>query len=117
MDESVRQLVRDRAEHRCEYCRLLQRHLPFSTFQIELIRPKKHGGNDDPVNLALACERCNSHKGPNLTGIDPQTQQIVQLFDPRQNRWADHFESSPSRTFAARLGLKFEALLPFEQTS
>jgi len=92
MDESVRQLVRDRAEHRCEYCRLLQRHLRFSTFQIEHIRAKKHGGSDAPANLALACQRCNSHKGPNLTGVDPQTQQIVQLFDPRQNRWADHFE-------------------------
>jgi hypothetical protein len=24
-------------------------------------------------NLAPACHRCNLHKGPNLTGIDPET--------------------------------------------
>jgi hypothetical protein len=92
MDESVRQFVRNRAEHRCEYCRLLQRHLPFSAFQIEHVRPRKHGGSDEPENLALACERCNAFKGPNLTGVDPQTQQVVQLFDPRRDRWAEHFE-------------------------
>jgi hypothetical protein len=92
MDEAVRQLVRDRAEHRCEYCRLSQRHLPYSTFQVEHVRPRKHGGSDEPENLALACERCNAFKGPNLTGIDPQTQQVVQLFNPRRDQWLEHFE-------------------------
>jgi hypothetical protein len=42
-------------------------------------------------NLALACHRCNLHKGPNLTGIDPQNGQVVQLFHPRRDRWSDHF--------------------------
>ena len=32
-----------------------------------------------------------SHKGPNLTGIDPDSGMIVPLFSPRQQRWADHF--------------------------
>ncbi|PCJ13055.1 MAG: hypothetical protein COB10_06210 [Planctomycetota bacterium] len=48
--------------------------------QVEHIRPKKHGGADDEANLALACIHCNSHKGSNLTGIDPQTEEIVELF-------------------------------------
>jgi hypothetical protein len=26
-----------------------------------------------------------------LTGIDPVTGEIVPLFDPRRNRWSDHF--------------------------
>lgn len=59
--------------------------------QIEHIVPKKHGGSDDPSNLALACIDCNLHKGANLTGIDPDTGQIVELFHPRHQVWSDHF--------------------------
>lgn len=65
--------------------------MPFSTFQIEHIIPRKHGGDDDPTNLALACNRCNAHKGSNLTGIDPETGEIVRLFNPREHSWAEHF--------------------------
>ncbi len=73
MDASVRALVRRRAGNCCEYRLLRQEHLPFSIFQIEHIVARKHGGNDEPDNLALACGRCNSHKGANLTGVDPET--------------------------------------------
>lgn len=52
---------------------------------------KQHGGSDDVDNLALACHRCNLHKGPNLTGIDPQTGETASLFHPRRDRWSDHF--------------------------
>lgn len=53
---------------------------------------KQHGGSDDPAGLALACDRCNAYKGPNLTSIDPETEAIVPLFHPRIDRWEDHFE-------------------------
>jgi hypothetical protein len=42
-------------------------------------------------NLALACWACNLKKGPNLTGLDPETEEIISLFNPRKDRWADHF--------------------------
>ena len=58
---------------------------------IEHIAAKQHGGSDDADNLALSCHRCNLHKGPNLTGIDPQTGQVASLFHPRRDRWPDHF--------------------------
>jgi len=45
----------------------------------------------DADNLALACHRCNLHKGPNLTGVDPVTGEVVPLFHPRRDRWVDHF--------------------------
>ncbi len=89
---AIRRLVRDRAENRCEYCRTHQNLEPFVSYQIENIIPKQHGGQDDEDNLALACSHCNLHKGPNLTGIDPLTGDIVRLFDPRQLLWDDHFE-------------------------
>jgi len=91
MDASLRELVRRRAAHRCEYCRLPQAAAPFLTFHIEHIRARQHGGDDDLSNLALACPDCNAYKGPNLTSIDPETAQVVALFNPRQDVWSDHF--------------------------
>ena len=63
-----------------------------AVLHIEHILPTIHGGTDELDNLALACIDCNLHKGTNLTGIDPQTKQITNLFDPRRHHWADHFE-------------------------
>lgn len=91
IDSALRNLVRLRAGHRCEYCGISQHQVPFPLFHIEHILPKKHGGNDDPANLALACYHCNLHKGPNLTGIDPTTGQITPLYHPRNERWEMHF--------------------------
>jgi HNH endonuclease len=91
MDAAVRALVLRRAGNRCEYRLLRQEQLPHSTFHIEHIIPRKHGGNDEPANLALACDRCNLHKGANLTGVDPETGQITALFNPRQHSWEEHF--------------------------
>lgn len=91
MDATVRDLVRHRAGNRCEYCLLQQEQLPFATFHVEHIIPRQHGGDDAPANLALACDRCNAHKGPNLTGIDPETGTLMPLFDPRAHTWDEHF--------------------------
>ncbi|PYJ97105.1 MAG: restriction endonuclease [Verrucomicrobia bacterium] len=59
---------------------------------MEHIIPRIHGGGDDLDNLALACIDSNLHKGPNLTGIDPHTRRVTELFHPRHQRWDDHFE-------------------------
>jgi hypothetical protein len=45
-------------------------------------------------NLALACWSCNLKKGPNLSGIDPQTGQLAALFNPRQDEWEEHFSAA-----------------------
>ena len=93
MEAEVRSLVRERAQNRCEYCRLPQSAAPFFAFHVEHIRAKQHGGLDDTENLALACPDCNAHKGPNLTSIDPESDQYVRLFNPRIDRWDDHFQT------------------------
>lgn len=59
---------------------------------IEHVRPRKHGGTDEEENLSLACIDCNLRKGPNLTGIDPETSSVTRLFHPRQDSWETHFE-------------------------
>ncbi len=90
MHAATRDLVLRRADHRCEYCLLRQEHSDL-THHVEHIIAKQHGGPDDPENRAVACHRCNHHKGPKLTGIDPVSGDLVPLFHPRLDRWADHF--------------------------
>jgi hypothetical protein len=51
--------------------------MPWSNMPIEHTIPRKHSGNGDPANLALACDRCHSCEGATLTGIDPETGEIV----------------------------------------
>src|SRR5436309_9574541 len=91
MDRAVRALVWQRAARRCEYRRLRQSDSPFRTFHIDHIRPRKHGGSDDPSDLALECDRCGLHKGHDLTGVEDETWQIDPLFNPRTQAWNDHF--------------------------
>jgi len=90
MDAATRDFVRQRAGNRCEYCLLRQDHSQL-THHIEHIVARQHGGRDDVDNLALACHRCNLRKGPNLTGVDPVSGELVALFHPRRERWAEHF--------------------------
>jgi hypothetical protein len=58
---------------------------------IEHVIARQHGGSDDIDNLALACHRCNLHKGPNLSGVDPLTGRVEILFRPRRDQWPEHF--------------------------
>jgi len=88
----TRTQVRERAEDACEYCHLHQDDSPLATLHVEHIIPRIHGGTDELDNLALACIDCNLHKGPNLTGIDPQTNKLTELFHPRRQSWEEHFE-------------------------
>ena len=91
MDPSLREVVRRRAGDACEYFRIPQAATPLIAFHVEHIVSRQHGGTDDLTGLALACDRCNAYKGPNLTSIDPDTQTVVALFSPRRDIWTDHF--------------------------
>ncbi len=86
--KSVRQLVAERAGHRCEYCRVLESDSNFD-FHIEHIISIQHGGTDAPDNLAYACSICNWKKGSNIsTLLDGE---LVPLFNPRREDWFRHF--------------------------
>jgi hypothetical protein len=65
--------VWERAGDRCEYCQLPSAFHP-APFQIDHIIARQHGGKTELENLALAC-----------------IQEIVRLFHPRRDSWADHF--------------------------
>lgn len=91
MPPGLRQSVRERACGRCEYCHFRETHLPYWPFHLEHIVARQHGGVDDAANLAWACPRCNACKGTNLSAVDPDSAEIVRLFNPRSDRWAEHF--------------------------
>jgi hypothetical protein len=91
MDESLAEEVRERAGHRCEYCRMPQTFYPTVTFPVDHIIAQQHGGPTVASNLALSCLHDNSHKGPNIAGIDPKTGKLTALFNPRRHKWAKHF--------------------------
>ncbi len=97
MNSATRALVRRRAANRCEYCRLSQQDLVTLTFHIEHVIARQHQGSDDPANLALACDRCNFHKGPNLSAIDPVSGKTASIFNPRKQQWDEHFRLDDSR--------------------
>ena len=82
--------VSQRAAHRCEYCRAPEVIFNFQ-LEVEHIIPIRHERIDEQTNLALACRSCNIHKASHLTGFDQITQRQVRLYNPRLDRWEDHF--------------------------
>jgi HNH endonuclease len=60
--------------------------------QVDHIVSEKHGGETEADNLALACVFCNQAKGADIGSIDQDTSQFVRFFNPRLDRWNDHFE-------------------------
>lgn len=89
--DSVRRFVAARAGNRCEYCLLHERD-SYTPHQVDHILSRKHGGSSDPANLAWACIRCNAWKGSDVSSVDLETGELLELFHPRRHRWSDHFK-------------------------
>jgi hypothetical protein len=64
----------------------------FVSHELDRVIAEKHGGQTDEGNLALACTICNKHKGSDLASIDPISGEIVRLYQPRCDRWGEHFQ-------------------------
>lgn len=88
---TIERRVRERAGERCEYCLLAQAGQE-ATFHIDHVNPRKNGGETTLENLALACVSCSLRKGARSTALDPVTHELVTLFNPRLELWANHFE-------------------------
>ena len=58
---------------------------------MEHILSRSQGGNDDRSNLAASCYSGNEFKGVKTDAPDPETGQLVPLFNPRTQGWRDHF--------------------------
>src|SRR5216684_6776184 len=89
-DARTRRFVAARADFRCEYC-LTPMGLVPSPYSTEHILPRSKAGTDHSDNLAYSCPGCNGHKAAKTTAIDPATLKTVPLFNPRQEKWTEHF--------------------------
>lgn len=90
ISQSLRELVRQRANYCCEYC-LLPESVALHKHEPDHIIPRQHGGKTEADNLALACMRCNRHKGPNVGSFDEQSGDLTPFFHPRWQDWSAHF--------------------------
>lgn len=90
VSNSVKQAVRKRAEYICEYCHSPER-LSANRFTFDHVLPKSLGGSDEMENLSLACRRCNERRYNFVAGIDPETETVISIFNPRLQAWAEHF--------------------------
>src|SRR5437773_1252431 len=96
-DARTRWLVAARAEQRCEYCLTPASFVP-DFFSTEHVMPRSRGGSHGHQNLAFSCEGCNNRKGAETAALDPVTDLLVPLFNPRTQRWHDHFEWTQAGT-------------------
>lgn len=88
--DRLRAEVVARADGGCEYC-LLPLQGQVAWFPIDHVVPRSRGGKTESSNLALACPRCNSHKWAFESGTDPDSGNVVPLFNPRVQTWTEHF--------------------------
>ena len=88
---ALRREVRARARERCEYC-LLADSQAIGPHEPDHLIALKHGGETSSANLVLACLDCNRFKGADIASLDPLTGELVPLFNPRTQRWAEHFQ-------------------------
>ncbi len=89
--------VRERARQRCEYC-LTPEWLTGQQWEIDHIVPRARGGATRFDNLCLACAACNGFKLDRTMALDTETGQTITLFNPRTQRWNDHFAWSDDGT-------------------
>jgi len=90
ISNEVRRLVAERAYHVCEYCLVHEDDL-FHECEVDHVISVKHGGQTVLENLANACFHCNRHKGSDVGSVVPGTGQFIRFFNPRADRWVEHF--------------------------
>jgi hypothetical protein len=90
ISQPLRREVAERAGLRCEYCLMPEIEL-FAGCEVDHIISRKHGGLTHSANLASSCERCNRAKGTDIGSISGRAQQFLRFFNPRIDRWHDHF--------------------------
>jgi hypothetical protein len=93
----LRERVAATAGYRCGYCRTPESIAGFR-LSIEHIIPTGRGGKTVEGNLWLACGACNGLKGMRVQARDPATGKRVRLWNPRRQKWPDHFSWSDDGT-------------------
>ncbi len=91
LSPALRRQVEDESEHRCGYCRSEEDFMGAS-LTIDHIIPLANGGTNTYENLWAACRQCNEAKQARTHARDPETVELAPLFNPRIDKWHEHFE-------------------------
>ncbi|MCY2994316.1 MAG: HNH endonuclease signature motif containing protein [Planctomycetota bacterium] len=86
----LRREVQRRARGICEYCLIHERDT-YLGCQVDHVVSERHGGATESGNLAYACTCCNCAKGTDVGSI-AASGDFARFFNPRVDRWADHFK-------------------------
>src|SRR5438270_712308 len=81
---TLRRLVVEHARGCCEYC-LRHQTDDFLPFEIEHVIAEKHRGQ------TIECSYCNGFNGSDIGSLDPDTNKLVPLFNPRTQVWPEPF--------------------------
>lgn len=110
---AMRREVRERADGCCEYC-LLAEDDAYFPHEPDHIISVKHRGSSILENLAWSCFDCNRFKGSDIASLDSVSGDLVALFNPRQDRWHEHFQLQRGQIVPlTSMGRATEALLKF----
>lgn len=101
LSSALRRRVRERARRLCEYYHSFMDYTGHE-FTVDPIIPESKGGASDFGNLCFCCFWCNNYKQARTEVRDRRTGRIVRLFNPRTDKWEDHFRWSP--TFTRMIG-------------
>lgn len=94
-NEYPNQDIFERDKFICQYCDL-DASKDFglwwtANLNIDHIKPKKHGGSDDPDNLAVACRACNLYKGSTDCNSIAEARKIVQQKKEQSKKWFEKY--------------------------
>ncbi len=78
------------AGYRGGYCRSSQRIMGVRLI-LDHLTPRAQGGTDDEENLWPSCQPCNGFKQARTEARDPASGSMAPLFNPRYQRWGEHF--------------------------
>jgi hypothetical protein len=71
-------------------------------FHVDHVNPRANGGPTTEENLALQCPHCSLHKADRIQAVDPDTQNVVRLFHPLVDAWAEHFAMAVDGTITGK---------------
>ena len=95
MDDPVTQTVRERADHRCDKTaafRKTRSHSSSITSNTSSLARNGGKGRQRETRSGLMTASAMYNKIPNLRGLDPESGVLVRLFNPRLDKWDEHFE-------------------------
>ena len=90
ISESLKNQIAETDSSRCCYCLTTEANsgIPMT---YDHIKPVSKNGETNFENLCLACRTCNEFKGDHTVAIDPLSGETVPMYNPRTQKWTEHF--------------------------